>query len=158
MSVPLSANGRPPDDRAMTAFDLDRFRAALRTDAFGRNLIFEASVGSTMDVARDAAGQGAPEGTLALADEQTAGRGRLGRSWLAPPAVNLLSTLLLRPPAAVLRQLAMIAPLAVCDAVEECHGLRLDIKWPNDVQARGKKLAGVLIEVPHPPASRTGRT
>ncbi|MDE3095157.1 MAG: biotin--[acetyl-CoA-carboxylase] ligase [Chloroflexota bacterium] len=133
------------------AFDLDRFRAALRTDTFGRNLIFEPSVGSTMDVARGAAGQGAPEGTLALADEQTAGRGRLGRSWLAPPAVNLLSTLLLRPPAAVLRQVAMIAPLAVCDAVEECHGLRLDIKWPNDVQAHGKKLAGILIEVPHPP-------
>ncbi len=141
----------------MTAFDLDRFRAALRTETFGRNLIFEPSVGSTMDVARDAAGRGAPEGTLALADEQTAGRGRLGRSWLAPPAVNLLSTLLLRPPAAVLRQVAMIAPLAVCDAVEECHGLRLDIKWPNDVQARGKKLAGILIEVPHPPApSPTG--
>ncbi len=142
----------------MTPFDLGRFRAALRTDAFGRNLIFEPSVGSTMDLAREAAGQGAPEGTLALADEQTAGRGRLGRSWLAPPAVNLLSTLLLRPPAAALRQVAMIAPLAVCDAVEECHGLRLDIKWPNDVQAHGKKLAGILIEVPHAPAPRTGRT
>lgn len=99
-----------------------------------------------MDVARRAAEEGAPEGTVALADEQTAGRGRLGRSWVAPPAVNLLPTLLLRPPADVLRQIAMIAPLAVSDAVLESTGLRTDLKWPNDVQAGGKKLAGILIE------------
>ncbi len=134
----------------MGSFDLARFREALRTATFGRNLIFEPSVGSTMDLARAAAEGGAREGTVALADQQTAGRGRLGRSWVAPPAVNLLPTLLLRPPAAVMRQIAMVAPLAVCDAVEELHGLRLDIKWPNDVQARGKKLAGILIETAGP--------
>jgi BirA family biotin operon repressor/biotin-[acetyl-CoA-carboxylase] ligase len=127
-------------------FDINGFRACLRTDSFGRNLLFDATVGSTMDVARRAAEQGAPEGTVALADEQTAGRGRLGRSWVAPPAVNLLPTLLLRPSDAVLRQIAMIAPLAITDAVAECTALQTDIKWPNDVQARGKKLAGVLIE------------
>jgi BirA family transcriptional regulator, biotin operon repressor / biotin---[acetyl-CoA-carboxylase] ligase len=130
----------------MPAFDLSAFRTALQTKAFGQNLLFQPEVGSTMDVARDAAEHGAPEGTVALADEQTAGRGRLGRSWVAPPAVNLLPTLLLRPKPAVMRQIAMMAPLAVCDAVEELHRLRLDVKWPNDVQARGKKLAGILIE------------
>lgn len=126
-------------------FDAARFHGLLRTEAFGRNLIFEPVVGSTMDLARDAAHHGAPEGTVAVADEQTAGRGRMGRSWVTPPAANLTCTLLLRPPAAVLRQVAMIAPLAVVHAVEE-QGLRASIKWPNDVQVAGKKLAGVLIE------------
>lgn len=126
-------------------FDLTRFHEELETKAFGRNLIFEAIVGSTMDVARDAARHGAAEGTVALADEQTAGRGRMGRSWVTPPAANLTFTLLLRPPTAVLRQIAMIAPLAIVRALDAA-GLRCDIKWPNDVQARGKKLAGILIE------------
>lgn len=136
----------------MTAFDVTRFHGLLRTASFGRNFIFEESVGSTMDLARDAAAHAAPEGTVSFADEQTAGRGRLGRSWITPPATNLAATLLLRPPASVLRAIAMITPLAICDAVEEIAGIRADIKWPNDVQISGKKLAGVLIEVPQPPA------
>ena len=130
----------------MTAFNVTRFHELLRTETFARNLVFEPSVGSTMDLARDAAHHGAPEGTLALADEQTAGRGRLGRSWVAPPATNLLSTLILRPPQSMLRQIAMAAPLAVVDALRDTCGLSSDIKWPNDVQIGGKKLAGVLIE------------
>ena len=129
-----------------TPFDLTRFHDILRTRALGRTLIFEPSVGSTMDLARDAAQHGAAEGTLALADEQTAGRGRLGRSWVTPPATNLASTLILRPPAAILRQIAMIAPLAIVDAVAETADIAADIKWPNDVQVGGKKLAGILIE------------
>jgi BirA family biotin operon repressor/biotin-[acetyl-CoA-carboxylase] ligase len=126
-------------------FDLTRFNALLRTESFGQNLIFESVAGSTMDLARDAAHHNAAEGTVALADEQTAGRGRLGRSWVTPPAANLTFTLLLRPPAPVLRQVAMITPLAVIRAVEET-GARASIKWPNDVQVDGKKLAGILIE------------
>jgi BirA family biotin operon repressor/biotin-[acetyl-CoA-carboxylase] ligase len=127
-------------------FDPTRFHQLLRTESFGRNLIFEPAVGSTMDVARDAAVHGAAEGTVALADEQTAGRGRLGRSWITPRGATLASTLLLRPPLSVLRQVAMITPLAICQAVESVVGLKPDIKWPNDVQLSGKKLAGVLIE------------
>jgi BirA family biotin operon repressor/biotin-[acetyl-CoA-carboxylase] ligase len=99
-----------------------------------------------MDLARDAARHGAPEGTVALADAQTAGRGRLGRSWVTPPALNLASTLILRPPANVVRALSMVTPLAIAGAVEEHAGVRCDIKWPNDVQVEGKKLAGILIE------------
>ena len=128
------------------AFDVTRFHTLLRTKSFGRNLIFEPTVGSTMDVARDAALRRAAEGTVALADEQTAGRGRLGRSWITPPATNIAATLLLRPQASVLREIAMIAPLAVCHAVQDVAGIRADIKWPNDVQVGGKKLAGILIE------------
>ena len=127
-------------------FDVAAFQAQLTTASFGRDLRFHPSVGSTMDVARDAARNGAAEGTLVAADEQTAGRGRLGRTWVTPPAVNLASTLLLRPPRAVLREVAMIAPLAIVRALEAVTGLRTDIKWPNDVQAGGKKIAGILIE------------
>lgn len=127
-------------------FDVTRFVAALQTQLFGRELIFRASIGSTMDLAREAALAGAFEGTLALADEQTAGRGRLGRAWVTPPAVNLASTLVVRPPHDLLRQVAMIAPLAIVLSVEETSRLHCDIKWPNDVQCNGKKLAGILIE------------
>jgi BirA family biotin operon repressor/biotin-[acetyl-CoA-carboxylase] ligase len=127
-------------------FDLTRFHDALRTQTFGRNLVFEPVVGSTMDLARDAAHHGAAEGTVALADEQTAGRGRMGRSWVTPPAANLTFTMILRPPPAALRQLAMITPLAIVRGCEQELGVRADIKWPNDVQVEGKKLAGILIE------------
>jgi BirA family biotin operon repressor/biotin-[acetyl-CoA-carboxylase] ligase len=130
----------------MTPFDIEAFAPNLTTRVFGRTLIFYDTVASTMDVARAQALGGAEEGTLALADEQTAGRGRMGRSWFAPPASNLLLTIVLRPPAHIVRRIAMIAPLAVCHAVEDIAGLRPDIKWPNDVQIAGKKLAGILIE------------
>lgn len=130
----------------MPSFDLTRFHGLLATRTFGRNLIFEPSVGSTMDVARDAAAHGAAEGTVVLADEQTAGRGRLQRSWVSPSGVNVMSTLVLRPPQSVVRDIAMIAPLAIAHAVEAVAGVKADIKWPNDVQVSGKKLAGVLIE------------
>ena len=157
-------------------FDVGRFESLLKTDVLGRSFLFEASVGSTMDVARAAAGRGAASGTVAAADEQTAGRGRLGRGWVNPPAVNLASTLILRPEIEAVRVIAMIAPLAIVGAVEEVCGRSalplgrdlsavgpltldlpavgpltldlpaVDIKWPNDVQVGGKKLAGVLIE------------
>lgn len=127
-------------------FDVTRFQELLVTRTFGRNLVFEPSVGSTMDIARDAAARGAAEGTLVVADEQTAGRGRLERSWVTPPAANLTTTLVLRPHARVMRQVAMIAPLAICRAVDSVVGLPPDIKWPNDVQMGGRKLAGILIE------------
>ncbi len=130
-----------------TPFDVTRFQSLLTTDRFGRNFLFERSVGSTMDIARTAAGRGAPEGTVAAADEQTAGRGRLGRTWVTPPAVNLASTIVVRPPHSVLRDIAMVAPLAVCHAIQEIAGIRADIKWPNDVMIGAKKVAGVLIEV-----------
>lgn len=130
----------------MDPFDPTLFHELLRTRQLGRNSIFEPSVGSTLDIARDAARHGAPDGTLALADEQTAGRGRLGRNWVAPPRANLLPTLLLRPNDAALRQLPMTAPLAVAQALQEVCSIAATIKWPNDVQVGGRKIAGVLIE------------
>lgn len=118
----------------------------LRTAFVGRRLIYCSSTLSTQDVARAEAERGTPEGTLVLAEEQTAGRGRLGRTWVSPAGANLYLTLVMRPPAAHLRWLSIIAPLAVAQAVEETTGLSPRIKWPNDLLLAGRKLCGVLIE------------
>jgi len=87
------------------------------------------------------------EGTVAVADVQTAGRGRLGRTWEAPPRSAVLASVLLRPPAGrLLPQLALVAGVAVADALEELTGLSVQIKWPNDVMLRRTKVAGILAE------------
>jgi BirA family biotin operon repressor/biotin-[acetyl-CoA-carboxylase] ligase len=130
----------------MAWLDLSRLQRQLRTEELGRRLIYYTSVGSTQDVARREADAGAPEGTLVLADEQTAGRGRLGRAWASPPGQNLYLTLVLRPPLAALKRLTMVAPLAVARAVAETTGLQVGIKWPNDVWVGRRKLSGVLLE------------
>jgi BirA family biotin operon repressor/biotin-[acetyl-CoA-carboxylase] ligase len=99
-----------------------------------------------MDDARREAEAGAGHGLVITADEQTAGRGRFGRRWVSPAGMNIYLTALLRPDVARLRLLAMAVPLAVCRAVEAAVDVRADIKWPNDVQIGGRKLAGILIE------------
>jgi BirA family transcriptional regulator, biotin operon repressor / biotin---[acetyl-CoA-carboxylase] ligase len=87
------------------------------------------------------------EGTVAVADVQTAGRGRLGRTWEAPSRSAVLASVLLRPPAdRPLPQLALVAGVAVADALEELTGLSVQIKWPNDVMLRRTKVAGILAE------------
>ena len=99
-----------------------------------------------MDVAREEAVAGAPHGAVVFAEEQTAGRGRFGRRWVSPAGKNLYLTLVLRPDAGRLRRLSMVAPLALCRAIESVTSLRPAIKWPNDVLVGERKLAGVLIE------------
>jgi BirA family biotin operon repressor/biotin-[acetyl-CoA-carboxylase] ligase len=89
-----------------------------------------------------------PEGAVAVADFQTGGRGRLGRSWEAPPGEALLASVLLKPPAdRPLPQLSLVAGVAVADALERLTGLAVQIKWPNDVMLRRTKVAGILAEV-----------
>jgi BirA family transcriptional regulator, biotin operon repressor / biotin---[acetyl-CoA-carboxylase] ligase len=88
-----------------------------------------------------------PEGALVVADHQTAGRGRLGRSWEAPPATALLFSVLLKPPPErQLPELSLVAGVAVADALERLLGLSVQIKWPNDVMLRRRKVAGCLAE------------
>jgi BirA family biotin operon repressor/biotin-[acetyl-CoA-carboxylase] ligase len=90
----------------------------------------------------------APEGALAAAGEQTAGRGRLGRSWLAPAGTSLLCSLQLRPdvPPERLPELTVVASRAVADAIDVLTGLEPELKFPNDVLIDGRKIAGVLAE------------
>lgn len=100
------------------------------------------STDSTNERARGLAGDGAPHGTLVTAGEQTAGRGRQGRRWSAPPGEALLMSLVLRDPPALL-------PLAAAVAVAETVGERAAIKWPNDVLIGSpptRKVAGILVE------------
>jgi BirA family biotin operon repressor/biotin-[acetyl-CoA-carboxylase] ligase len=96
-------------------------------------------VDSTNERAKELAAAGAPHGTLVTADEQTAGRGRQGRSWLAEAGAAVLMSVVLRPPPEAL-------PLAAAVAVAEAVPVEAAIKWPNDVLVEGRKLAGILVE------------
>jgi BirA family transcriptional regulator, biotin operon repressor / biotin---[acetyl-CoA-carboxylase] ligase len=88
-----------------------------------------------------------PEGALAVADHQTAGRGRLGRSWEAPAGTAILCSLLLKPPPERnAAELSLVAGVGVADALERTTGLALQLKWPNDVMLRRRKVAGCLAE------------
>ncbi len=106
-----------------------------------------ARTGSTQDVVLRAARDGALEGFCCLAGEQTAGRGRQGRSWVAPPGSALLASVLLRRPAAIATGIPFAAGLAVVEALAATCGVRAGLKWPNDVLVGGRKLAGILSEV-----------
>jgi BirA family biotin operon repressor/biotin-[acetyl-CoA-carboxylase] ligase len=99
-----------------------------------------------MDEAAALADAGHPEGTVVLAEQQTAGRGRLDRSWVTGPGENIAFSVVLRPDRSRMSQLNMAATLGVASAVERLTGVEATVKWPNDVRIGGKKLAGILIE------------
>jgi BirA family biotin operon repressor/biotin-[acetyl-CoA-carboxylase] ligase len=107
-------------------------------------------VDSTNERARELIDEGAPSGTIVTAGEQSAGRGRQGRSWSAPPGKALLFSAILRPLVHAHRLLPLAVPLAVCEAAEELGARDCRVKWPNDVWLDGRKLAGVLIEARPP--------
>jgi BirA family biotin operon repressor/biotin-[acetyl-CoA-carboxylase] ligase len=129
----------------------DIIAEGLGTCWLARNIVYYETVGSTNDEARRLALAGAPEGTLVIAEEQTAGRGRLQRRWLAPRGQALLFSLIFYPSfdARDAFLLTMLGSLACMRAIEEQTGLRPEIKWPNDLLLNGKKLAGMLSELGH---------
>jgi BirA family biotin operon repressor/biotin-[acetyl-CoA-carboxylase] ligase len=129
-------------DAALSAAEVTR---DLGTRLVGRRVIYYPRLTSTMDVAREEARQGGAEGTVVVADQQTAGRGRLKRSWLAP-AGNIALSVLLYPRLVELPSLIMLASLGVVHSIETVTGIRPDLKWPNDVLVRGRKVCGILIE------------
>jgi BirA family biotin operon repressor/biotin-[acetyl-CoA-carboxylase] ligase len=93
-------------------------------------------------------GENDPEGAVVVADEQTEGRGRLGRQWLAPAGTSLLVSILLRPDVepARLPELSLVAGRACAEAIAETAGLETEVKFPNDVLVAGRKVAGILAE------------
>jgi BirA family transcriptional regulator, biotin operon repressor / biotin---[acetyl-CoA-carboxylase] ligase len=105
---------------------------------------------STNAQARELAAGGAPAGTIVSADEQSAGRGRQGRSWTAPPGKALLYSAILRPLEERHLLLPLAVPLAVCEAAEALAPVACRVKWPNDVWVDGAKVAGILIEARPP--------
>lgn len=124
-------------------------RRHLKQDCWLRELHVLETVGSTNDYAKALAAGGAPEGTMVIADSQSAGRGRMGRSFLSPPGQGLYLSAILRPcvPPMELMHLTCCVAEAACDAVEATTGLRPGIKWTNDLICGGRKLAGVLTEL-----------
>ncbi|MBI2864392.1 MAG: biotin--[acetyl-CoA-carboxylase] ligase [Chloroflexi bacterium] len=132
----------------MTGDDLtfSSITSGLATRFMGRQVACYPCIGSTMEVAKQLAREGAPEGAIVVADEQIAGRGRLQRSWIAPPGSSILLAVLLRPRLSDLPKLTIAASLAVVRAVEETTNLTAKIKWPNDVLVAGRKVCGILLE------------
>lgn len=133
------------------SLDINQIRKSIRTQFIGRELHYFASTGSTNTEAKRLALAGATGGTLVLADEQTAGRGRMGRRWVAPPNTCLLMSLILRPELEPVQapRLTMLCSLATVRAIKTITGLVVGIKWPNDlvVVSNGqKKIAGLLTE------------
>ena len=112
---------------------------------FGQTLEYHPQIGSTNDRLRELADQGAPHGALVITDEQTTGRGRLGRRWDAPPHTAVLMSVLFRPdlPPAQVNRLVMCCGLAIREAAKP---VTLVVKWPNDLLINGKKVAGILPE------------
>ncbi len=117
----------------------------LKTNFIGRKVIYYPTLNSTMNTARQAARKGAIAGTVIIAGEQTAGKGRLKRAWLSPHG-NIAMSIVLYPDIASLPYLIMIASLAVSSSIEKVAGLKTQIKWPNDILIDGKKVCGILIE------------
>jgi len=124
----------------------------LKRGLSGSQLAFElrayALVASTQDLVTEAARAGAQEGLVVFADEQSAGRGRAGRSWTAPAGSALMFSILLRPAGSVADRasLSLIGGLAVVEGLGLVGGPMAHLKWPNDCLCRGRKLAGVLAE------------
>ncbi len=105
------------------------------------------STDSTNSRARELAAAGAPHGTVVTAAQQSAGRGRQGRTWTAPPNKALLYSAIVRPLEERHMTLPLAVPLAVCEAAEDLEpAVSCKVKWPNDILVEGRKLAGVLIE------------
>ncbi|MBI3158559.1 MAG: biotin--[acetyl-CoA-carboxylase] ligase [Chloroflexi bacterium] len=128
--------------------DEKRLLAALSGLPVGRVAYF-ASIGSTNDLAAEWAAAGAPDLSVVLADEQTAGRGRAGRRWFTPKGSALAFSLTLRPenlPNCDPTLVAGLGALAAAEALQDLYGLATQIKWPNDVLLGGRKACGVLAE------------
>lgn len=126
----------------------DILSGTLSTDRFGRVVHKYEQVKSTQDAAKELAENGAPEGTLVLAEEQTGGRGRMGRGWVSPQGKGIWMSMVMRPnvPIHCAPQLTLLTAVALCRSLKRVTGLPIGIKWPNDLLIHGKKLSGILLE------------
>jgi BirA family biotin operon repressor/biotin-[acetyl-CoA-carboxylase] ligase len=120
--------------------------AGARLGLFRGQVVWYADAPSTNDIASAMAERGAPEGRVVVANAQSAGRGRHGRSWVSPAGAGLYVSAVLRPPGQVLPLLTIATGVAVAEGIQSATGLAADLKWPNDVYVHGRKVAGVLAE------------
>lgn len=127
----------------------EEVKSRMHTKWIAQNCLYLDSVDSTNNYARRIAEEGAGNGTLVIADEQTGGKGRRGRTWETPKGANIAMTLLLRPkirPEHASR-LTLLMAMAVARGIRSVTGLEAGIKWPNDVVVHGKKVCGILTEM-----------
>ncbi|MCX7927356.1 MAG: biotin--[acetyl-CoA-carboxylase] ligase [Candidatus Omnitrophica bacterium] len=123
--------------------------AGLDTKLIGRAIHYFESVSSTMDYAFQYANRGAPEGTLVVAEAQTKGRGRLGRTWYSPSYCGLYFSVILRPKLKLekLGIITLLSGVSVCEAIKKAVDISVALKWPNDILIDFKKVGGILTEV-----------
>ena len=121
----------------------------LKTRWIARPVRYFAEITSTNQYAKQIAEEGAEEGILIVADDQTRGKGRSGRSWTSEPGVAIAMTLLLRPslPPERISMVTLVMGMAVCGAIRDLYGLDAGIKWPNDIVWNGRKICGILTEM-----------
>ena len=133
---------------ANDALNIDVIRQQLATHTIGRRIVLHEVVASTNATLRELAEAGALEGTVILAEEQTAGRGRGRKMWFSPAGVNLYASILLRPSleSAAAATFTFVASLALADSIHEL-GIKAGVKWPNDVLVQDRKIAGVRAEL-----------
>jgi BirA family biotin operon repressor/biotin-[acetyl-CoA-carboxylase] ligase len=128
---------------------LPEIAAGLKVNTLGKNIVCLTETVSTNAVAFRMAEDGAAEGCVVIADCQTGGKGRMGRTWVSPPGVNFYCSIIVRPPIKPMAapQLTFLSVVAVARSIELLTGLAPRIKWPNDLLLNGKKVAGLLNEM-----------
>lgn len=127
----------------------EEVQSGLDTERIGLVLHYETVLDSTNAKAYSLGEQGGIEGTVVIADQQTAGKGRMGRSWTSPPGVNLYASVVLRPDILPwdAPQLTFLSAVATCRAIYDVTSLKATVKWPNDILVNSRKVAGLLNEM-----------
>ena len=127
----------------------DSIRLHMISVKMGSNIHYYETVASTQKIANELANNGAPEGTIVVADEQTAGRGRLARQWVSPKGTGIWMSLILKPDIPIFQapQLTLLSAVAAVQGIEQATGAKPEIKWPNDLLMNGRKVSGILTEM-----------
>lgn len=136
------------DQIKMKDFDADKIETFIGKSIFSGNIEIHKSLKSTSNTAKEMYETGAPHGTVILAEEQSAGRGRMDRIWVSPSGKNILVSILLKPEILIQKiyTLTLALALSVTENVKKMTGLKAMIKWPNDIYLKGKKIGGILTE------------
>ena len=123
--------------------------ASLKTKWLGHNVIYHTSVNSTNDIAKKAALDNCPNGTIIIAEEQVSGKGRISRGWFSPLSAGVWFSIVLRPPFLPhdAPKFTLLMAVALAKAFDAYPGIKVGIKWPNDILVQGKKIVGILTEM-----------
>ncbi|GFZ89967.1 bifunctional ligase/repressor BirA [Paenibacillus marchantiophytorum] len=129
-------------------WQVNKLLAGLQTKVLGQKVHVYGSVDSTQTIAHALVASGAQEGTIVLAEEQTAGRGRMGRAWHSPSGKGIWMSIVLTPrvPVYFMPQLTLLSAVALCRSIQKVCQVEIGIKWPNDLLIKGKKVSGILLE------------